>query len=303
LDEDERRAWFAMLASDPGAVAADLPDLMTFLLATGARICAALGLLWADVDLKDGEVEITHQVTRVKGEGLVRIGTKSTAGERVPKLPSTCLVMLERRRAEGVRPHEPVFCDALLNFRDPSNVRRDLRRARSPFGSEARRHLGVAPAHARRSMKRSRVDVAEALGWPKTRVELREAGRLRVDVDDVLALVDLYKARGSGPAEVLALAKEAAEPTEADALAWITSHSSRRTTARILDDAGQSARQIADQLGHARPSLTQDVYMGCRSKNPAAAAALDAAIKDPARTAKSDGFSDKSRDRRGGPYR
>ncbi len=37
----------------------------------------------------------------------------------------------------------------------------------------------------------------------------------------------------------------------------------------------QGARQIADQLGHARPSLTQDVYMGRKAKNPAAADALE----------------------------
>jgi integrase len=61
-------------------------------------------------------------------------------------------------------------------------------------------------------------------------------------------------------------------------LAWITSHAFRKTTATILEDAGQSARQIADQLGHARPSLIQDVYMGRRAKNPAAAAALEAAL-------------------------
>ncbi|MGW6277076.1 hypothetical protein [Kribbella sp. NPDC055071] len=45
-----------------------------------------------------------------------------------------------------------------------------------------------------------------------------------------------------------------------------------------MDDAGQSARQIADQLGHARPSLTQDVYMARRAKNPEAAAALETAL-------------------------
>lgn len=301
LDEDERRAWFAMLVSDPRAVAADLPDLTTFLLATGARIGEALGLLWADLDLEAGEVEITHQVTRVKGEGLVRIGTKSVAGERVLKLPGACLAMLERRWAEGIRLEEPVFCDALGNFRDPNNVRRDLRRARSPFGSRARRELGAALGHARRSVKRSRADVAELLAWPKTRIELIEAGRLRLDVEDVLVLVDLYKLRGSGRARIMALAEETSQPSEADALTWITSHSFRRTTATILDDAGQSARQIADQLGHARPSLTQDVYMGRRSRNPAAAAALDAAINDPARTPKSDGFSDKSRGRGDSP--
>jgi integrase len=76
------------------------------------------------------------------------------------------------------------------------------------------------------------------------------------------------------------LAREAAQPSNADALDWITSHSFRKTTATILDDAAQSARQIADQLGHARPSLTQDVYMGRRSKNPTAAAALEAAMAE-----------------------
>lgn len=60
LDETERRDWFAILASDPRAVDADLPDLTAFLLATGARIGEALGLIWSDVDLGAGEVEITH---------------------------------------------------------------------------------------------------------------------------------------------------------------------------------------------------------------------------------------------------
>jgi integrase len=43
---------------------------------------------------------------------------------------------------------------------------------------------------------------------------------------------------------------------------WVTSHTLRKTVATRLDDAGLSARQIADHLGHARPSLTQDVYLG-----------------------------------------
>ncbi len=40
---------------------------------------------------------------------------------------------------------------------------------------------------------------------------------------------------------------------------WATSHTFRRTVATRLDDARLSARQIADHLGHSRPSLTQDV--------------------------------------------
>ncbi|MBP2370187.1 tyrosine-type recombinase/integrase [Pseudonocardia parietis] len=60
---------------------------------------------------------------------------------------------------------------------------------------------------------------------------------------------------------------------------WVTSHVFRKTAATILDDAGFSARQIADQLGHERPSLTQDTYMGRGTLNPAAATALDAAYR------------------------
>ncbi|WP_267884885.1 tyrosine-type recombinase/integrase [Jiangella alkaliphila] len=63
------------------------------------------------------------------------------------------------------------------------------------------------------------------------------------------------------------------------ALAWITSHAFRKTTATVLDDAGQSARQVADQLGHSRPSMTQDVYMARRVLNPTAAGLLDDALQ------------------------
>jgi integrase len=57
--------------------------------------------------------------------------------------------------------------------------------------------------------------------------------------------------------------------------AWATSHTLRKTVATRLDDAGLSARQIADQLGHARPSLTQDVYMGRKVVSSDAAHVLD----------------------------
>jgi integrase len=56
----------------------------------------------------------------------------------------------------------------------------------------------------------------------------------------------------------------------------ITSHVIRKTTATMLDHAGLSARAIADQLGHANPSLTQDVYLGRQVASTGAAAALEA---------------------------
>ena len=59
---------------------------------------------------------------------------------------------------------------------------------------------------------------------------------------------------------------------------WVTSHSFRKTTATMLDEAGLSARMIADQLGHARPSMTQDVYMGRRAVDARVAAALEGGL-------------------------
>lgn len=52
---------------------------------------------------------------------------------------------------------------------------------------------------------------------------------------------------------------------------WVTSHTFRRTVATRLDEAGLSARQVADHLGHARPSLTMDTYMGRHVATSAAA--------------------------------
>jgi len=67
------------------------------------------------------------------------------------------------------------------------------------------------------------------------------------------------------------------EARDAAGLSWVTSHVFRKTCATILDEAGLTTRAVADQLGHAKPSMTQDVYMGRKIANPHAAAALEAA--------------------------
>jgi integrase len=60
----------------------------------------------------------------------------------------------------------------------------------------------------------------------------------------------------------------------------VTTHSFRKTVATLIDDRGLSARIGADQLGHARPSMTQDVYMTRGKLHTQVAEALDAAIND-----------------------
>ena len=57
---------------------------------------------------------------------------------------------------------------------------------------------------------------------------------------------------------------------------WATSHVLRKTNASILDAAGLSPREIADQLGHARPSMTMDRYMGRKIASERGATALEA---------------------------
>lgn len=55
---------------------------------------------------------------------------------------------------------------------------------------------------------------------------------------------------------------------------WVTSHTFRKTVATRLDDAGLSARAIADHLGHSQVSMTQDVYMGRKVASAEAAVIL-----------------------------
>jgi len=61
--------------------------------------------------------------------------------------------------------------------------------------------------------------------------------------------------------------------------ARVTFRTFRKTVATLLDDAGLTARQIADILGHARPSMTQDVYMGRTSVSRVGADALSATLR------------------------
>jgi integrase len=59
---------------------------------------------------------------------------------------------------------------------------------------------------------------------------------------------------------------------------WVTFRTFRKTVATRLDEAGLTARQIADILGHAHPSMTQDVYMVRGMVSRKGADALDATL-------------------------
>ena len=56
---------------------------------------------------------------------------------------------------------------------------------------------------------------------------------------------------------------------------WVTSHVYRKTVATLMDEAGLSARKAADQLGHAKVSMTQDRYFGRKTARTGAAPLLE----------------------------
>jgi integrase len=187
-----------MITYDNTALARDLPDFVSFMLATSLRIGEASAITWDAVDLEAGTVEVRGTVIRLKGQGLVLTSTtKSSAGMRMLALPTWCVDVLHTRAARlgavGVaHGADPVFPAPKGGLRDPSNTQGDLR---------------------------------ESLAWC--------------------------------------------------GLPWVTSHIFRKTTATLLDNAGLSARSIADQLGHAQPSVTQNVYMGRKIASAEAAHVLE----------------------------
>jgi len=196
LTVKEVRQLRALMTYDDQAVERDLPELVSFMLASGMRLGEALAVTWAALDLDAGTVEVRGTVVRLKGQGLVLMPTtKSTAGMRTLAMPSWCVRMLRdraERRGPGRTGDDPVFTAQRGGLRDPSNTQADLK---------------------------------DSLTWC--------------------------------------------------GLPWVTSHVFRKTTATLLDDAGLSARAIADQLGHAQPSLTQNVYMGRKIASTRAAGVLE----------------------------
>jgi integrase len=56
---------------------------------------------------------------------------------------------------------------------------------------------------------------------------------------------------------------------------WVTSHVYRKTVATLMDQAGLTARQAADQLGHSKVSMTQDNYFGRKVTRTGAADVLE----------------------------
>lgn len=186
--------------------------------------------------------------------------------------------MLRARAARGTGDHEPIFCDALGGHRDPATCV-----ASSGARQLARRQPGTARPGGRAGQgAQSRPPhSARRRGPTGLAADPDRSGRDRAPPrrpDRRGHALGPLRSPGSTSAGHRGPRRGCGRPVDADALSWITSHNFRKTTATILDEAGQSARAIAEQLGHARPSMTQDVYMGRGTTNPGAAEAIQRAM-------------------------
>ncbi|MCO7192293.1 site-specific integrase [Pseudonocardia sp. McavD-2-B] len=72
------------------------------------------------------------------------------------------------------------------------------------------------------------------------------------------------------------------EARDAAGFGWVTSHVFRQTVLTVLDDAGVSRRSIADQAGHADPSMTERNYMQRGKGSARAAEVLDGILDETA---------------------
>jgi integrase len=198
----ERDDWLAKMEADEIAVFRDLPDITRFMLATGVRIAECLGVTFDDVDVSAKIVRIDWQIIRVKGLGLMRVATKSDAGDRTLGLPGWACDMI-LRRGERLGWAGPLFPIPEQRrggqrwkggvWRDPSNTSRDLREARDRAGyswvtSHVFRKTVASVLHDSGLVAR---EVADQLGHSDLRTQKHYIGRTDV-VDHAALLEDMF---------------------------------------------------------------------------------------------------------------
>lgn len=129
------------------------------------------------------------------------------------------------------------------------------------------------------------MDVADVVGSVATvRKSKTSAGERRITIPSSVGAMLAERGLSSGPLFPTPLGKrrdrrntsgEWQAARERLGLGDYTFHSFRKTVATALDQAGLSARDIAEYLGHANPSLTMNTYMSKTVGGSKAADALD----------------------------
>jgi integrase len=226
------------LRTIPQAVTHDIPDVVDFMLATGCRIGEAMACReWPDddgtplLDLEVGTWNINATVVRITGTGLViQLRPKSQAGNRTLALPPYAVDMLTRRRQETrLRPRRVKMLDAAGNVTT-------VTRGGLVFPAPSARTLRD-PVNAEKVLRRV-LDGIDCQACSGTGYRLDSSGAFLLNGNGRRVRCD------AGP------------------WSWVTSHTFRKTVATRMEEAGLTPRQVADQLGHSKVSMAQDVYFG-----------------------------------------
>ncbi|MCF6743144.1 site-specific integrase [Blastococcus sp. KM273128] len=213
----------------------DLPDLVDWMLATGCRIGEALGLRYG---------------TNGDGKPILDLDAGTwEVNATVVRLPGAGLTIQPRpKTTAGWR------IVALPDF-------------------------AVRMLEDRRESARRQTDAQVVFPPPLTGI-LRDPSNVSGDLRQLLDSFECETCGGTGyqideDGSFKAGAGGRRIRCEEGPWSWVTSHTFRKTVATRLDEAGLSPRQVADQLGHANPSMTLDVYFGRQVVSAEAAKVLD----------------------------
>jgi integrase len=213
----------------------DLPDLVDWMLATGCRIGEALALRYG---------------TNGDGKPILDLGARTwEVNATVVRVPGAGLTVQPRpKTTAGWR------IIALPDF-------------------------AVRMLEDRRASSRQQRD-AEVVFPPPSTGTLRDPSNVSGDLRQLLDSFECETCGGTGyqldeDGSLRAAAGGRRIRCEEGPWSWVTSHTFRKTVATRLDEAGLTPRQVADQLGHANPSMTLDVYFGRQVVSAEAARALD----------------------------
>ncbi|MBG0564886.1 tyrosine-type recombinase/integrase [Actinoplanes aureus] len=225
LDAEEFWRLRDAAVNHPRANVCSIVELTDTMAATGSRIGECLALITDDVCLEAKTVTINGTIVDVPGMGVViKRQPKSKAGQRTLTLPDWAMSSVSTQFARA----EPV---TVTVFKDPDT---GVEYLIFPDGVASRRRK---PAE-----------------WLQ-----RKLDKGTYSMREVALLLPAPTGRLWAPEKACTIVKKV---FVAAGIPEGTSHMIRKTVATHMDDAGYSARVIADQLGHSRPSMTQDIYMG-----------------------------------------
>ncbi|MEU4563941.1 site-specific integrase [Actinoplanes sp. NPDC023936] len=226
----------AYITYSPVAVRRDIPAVIDVMAATGLRIGECIALTVDAVDLHRRTVQVRGTVARYPGIGVVFARKpKTEASYRTLTVPAWVMPSLEAH----------VLAAAAVEVR-VVRISEDCDLVMPTAARVGRRR--PAPPWLRDALERSESWQEEiAIVLPSTTGTLRDPSGVSRDVKAAFVFAGLDRD---------------------------TSHLLRRSVATQMDDAGVPVREIADQLGHARVSMTQDLYLDRQPVCTAGATAL-----------------------------